>query len=61
MLVESITTDMPTIYGISLRPDFTHSNIEDLNCPPQRDDLCELEEFWYDDQEIITLDELCYI
>lgn len=56
-----MTVDMPTIYGMSLRPDFTHSNIEDLNFPPQRDDLCELEEYWYDDQEPLILDELCYI
>lgn len=28
---------------------------------PQRVDLSELEEFWYDDQELIELDELCYI
>lgn len=61
MLVESITLDMPTIYGMSLRPDFTHYTIEDLNSPPQRVDLSELEEFWYDDQELIELDELCYI
>ena len=61
MIVESITVSMPTIYGMSLRPDFTHHNIEDLNSPPQRDDLSELEEFWYDDQELIELDELCYL
>ena len=61
MLVESITLDMPTIYGMSLRPDFTHHTIEDLNSPPQRVDLSELEEFWYDDKELIELDELCYI
>lgn len=61
MLVESITLDMPTIYGMSLRPDFTHHNIEDLSTCPQRMDLSELDEFWYDDQELIELDELCYL
>lgn len=61
MKIESITTDMPTIYGLSHNIDFTHLKIEDLNTPPQRMDLSELEEFWYDDQELIELDELCYL
>ena len=61
MKIESITVDMPTIYGISHNKDFPHLKIEDLNTPPQRVDLSELEEFWYDDQELIKLDELCYL
>lgn len=61
MIVNSITNQMPTMYGYSLRPDFTHRNIEDLSTCPQRVDLSELEEFWYDDQELIELDELCYL
>lgn len=61
MKIESLTIDMPTIYGMSLRPAFTHYNIEDLNSPPQRMDLSELDEFWFDDQELIELDELCYL
>lgn len=61
MKIESITVDMPTIYGLSHNIDFTHLNIEDLSTPPQRMDLSELEEFWYDDQELIELDELCYL
>lgn len=61
MRVDSITVDMPTIYGMPLRQDFTNHNIEDLSTCPQRMDLSELEEFWYDDQEPLLLDELCYI
>ena len=61
MLIESMTLEMPTIYNISLGPNFTHYNIEDLNSPPQRMDLSELDEFWYDDEELIRLDELCYL
>ena len=60
MLVESITLDMPTMYGYSLRPDFTHHNIEDLTTCPQRMDLSELEEFWYDDDEPLTFDDLIF-
>lgn len=51
---------MPTMYGYSLRPDFTHHNIEDLSVCPQRDDLSELEEFWYDDDEPLTFDDLIF-
>ena len=61
MKIESITVDMPTIYGLSYNIDFTHLKIEELNNPPQRMDLSDLEEFWYDDQELIELDELCYL
>lgn len=60
MRVESITSEMPTIYGMSLKPDFTHNNIEDLSTCPQRDDLSELEEFWYEDTEPLTFDELIF-
>ena len=61
MRIESITVDMSPIYGISHSIDFTHLKIDDLSTPPQRMDLSELEEFWYDDQELIELDELCYL
>lgn len=60
MIVNSITNQMPTMYGYSLRPDFTHRNIEDLSTCPQRDDLSELEEFWYEDTEPLTFDELIF-
>ena len=34
--------------------------IEDLSVCPQRDDLSELEEFWYDDDEPLTFDDLIF-
>ena len=60
MQVTGITNQMPDMYGYSLRPDFTHHNIEDLSTCPQRDDLSELEEFWYEDTEPLTFDELIF-